>query len=215
MPWKLKATQHRRIDKQNGFALFEALISLLVIALGLLAIVGVQLRTLSDTQTAVKRSQAVDLVNQLAERIRTNPSSINNASSYLIALDATPNIPKDCSSTACNASERATYDVNTWLSDVEKVMPLGDAAVFLPADYPTGYTGKVTQLGVLISWRISDKTKSDGSSDTEYLSPFKVNTGSESISCPENRICHLQFIPLNTRCTPYSKSGTDKFYCAG
>ncbi len=205
-------------ENNHGFALFEALIALLIIALGLLAILGLQLRTLADTQTSIKRAQAVDLVNQLAERIRTNPSSITNATSFLIGQGTIPTFPTNCETTPCDATQRALYDVNTWLSNVKDVMPLGDAAVFRPADYPAGFAGDTTQLGVLISWRANERKNSDGTTSTAYTEPFNVDTGfsgAGSLSCPDGRICHLQFIPLTSRCAPYKKSGSPQFFCAG
>lgn len=203
--------------KNKGFALFEALISLLIITLGLLAILGLQLRTLADTQTSVKRAQAVDLVNQLAERIRANPSAITNFNSFLLTQGTTPSTAT-CETTQLDANQRAKCEVNNWLVNVKNVMPLGDAAVFLPADYPSGFTGDITQIGVLISWRANEKKNSDGTTADDYVSAFNVDTGftgAGSLSCPDGRICHLQFIPLTSRCTPYKKSGSPQFFCAG
>ena len=47
---------------QRGIALIEALIAILIIALGILGVMGVQMRTLSDTQTGVRPAQAIPLI---------------------------------------------------------------------------------------------------------------------------------------------------------
>ena len=38
-------------NTQRGFSLIEALVSIVILALGILGILGVQMRTLADTQT--------------------------------------------------------------------------------------------------------------------------------------------------------------------
>lgn len=49
---------------------------MVVMALGLLGVVGVQMRTLADTQTGVRRAQAIRLIEDLSERAKVNPSAL-------------------------------------------------------------------------------------------------------------------------------------------
>ena len=55
---------------QKGITLLESLVAIVVMALGLLGVVGIQMRTLADTQTGVRRAQAVKLIEDLSERVR-------------------------------------------------------------------------------------------------------------------------------------------------
>ena len=53
------AKRAARPTSSQGFALLEALVALLVVALGLLGILGLQMRTLADTQNGVRQAQAI------------------------------------------------------------------------------------------------------------------------------------------------------------
>ena len=56
------AKRAARPTSSQGFALLEALVALLVVALGLLGILGLQMRTLADTQNGVRQAQAIRLI---------------------------------------------------------------------------------------------------------------------------------------------------------
>ena len=43
----------------RGITLLESLVAILVIALGIFSVLGIQLRTLSDAQAGIRRSQAL------------------------------------------------------------------------------------------------------------------------------------------------------------
>lgn len=43
------------VTRQRGITLIESLVAIVVAALGILGIVGVQMRTLTDTRTSVSR----------------------------------------------------------------------------------------------------------------------------------------------------------------
>ena len=54
---------------QRGIALIESLVAIVITALGILGILGVQMRTLADTSTTVRRAQAIRLIEDLGERM--------------------------------------------------------------------------------------------------------------------------------------------------
>jgi len=58
---------------QRGFSLIEALVSILLLSFGLLALAGLQLRVLSDSSGASSQNIAARLAGEMAERIRANP----------------------------------------------------------------------------------------------------------------------------------------------
>lgn len=203
-------------NASRGFALFEALIALAITAIGLLAIIGVQLRTIADTQTTSKRAQAIELINQFSEVLKSSPSSINNASSYSAAFginvgNQNADDTTTCVASVCTAAQKATRDRNQWIKNVRRVMPLGDAAIFVPSDQTVATD--IRQLGVLISWRRNEKTDAQGNVDSDYEDQFNISTSAGVPACPTGRICHLQFVPLTSRCSPSSASGTVQFFC--
>lgn len=194
--------------QQRGFSLIEALISIVVMTLGILGILGVQMHTLADTQTGVRRAQAIRLIEDLAERLQSNPDAINNLSIYT----TTPTGGTDCAATACDPAGLATYDIQRWRTNVNNTLPLAYAKVFVPQ-------GGARQLGVIIGWRESQYNSNDKALSPDDITslnqPFSItgtDSGGNALSCPANIICHLQYIQPTQRCTPWGQ-GTNQLYC--
>ena len=180
---------------QRGISLIESLVAIVVMALGILGILGVQMRTLTDTQTGVRRAQAIRLIEDLSERIKNQPNSLTTMGNYVRTWDpdsATATTP-NCSTSACTPANMATYDLNRWIDNVRAALPLGDAAVFLAAD---NSTTDPRQLGVMISWRENERDKD---SAKVFETGKTAADAADSVTCPTDRICHLQFISPGQR----------------
>lgn len=187
---------------QRGITLLESMISIVIVALGILGILGVQLRTLSDTQTAVRRAQAIRLIEDLSERIKLSPNALGATvmGSYATGWGAVTGTIPDCT-TACTADNLAKYDIARWKRTVASTMPLGDASVFVVADETDANNRR--QLGVMVSWRENERVRAgDSTADTAaYKAIFATaSTGTAAVSCPTDRICHLQYIQPTARC---------------
>lgn len=68
--------------QQCGATLLEVLITLIILAVGLLGLAGLQMRLQSSEMEAYQRAQALVLINDMASRIATNR---NAAASYVTA----------------------------------------------------------------------------------------------------------------------------------
>jgi len=193
---------------QRGVTLLEVLVSIVVMALGLLGILGTQMRTLADTQTGVRRAQAIRLIEDLSERMHANPSAINSAAlnNYVIGWSDAGSAGACPDPAGCTSADLATDQIKDWKLSVEKNLPPGNAMTFLVG-------GANAQLGVLISWHENER-----STDTDYTKYFK-NTALPNIAgvaCPDNQICHLQYISVTARCPtdPLSGSANPLVFCA-
>lgn len=199
---------------QRGFALLESLIAIVVMALGILGILGLQMRTLTNTQTSLYRAQAIRLTEDLNERLMANPNAFLSTNDYLTGWENTPTSQVDCNTTACGHTELAGFDIEQWKAQVRNTLPNGDASVFYAEDEVLEDNRR--QLGVMISWReneIIDKESKDAGS---YLNPLNASTGSgKAMSCPDNQTCHLQFIPVVARCAPYFAGTNVQIFCPG
>lgn len=199
-----------KINKlQQGVTLIESMVAIVVMALGILGVLGIQLRTLADTQTGVRRAQAIRLIEDLSERIKVNPNGLGSMGAYVSGWNATlPTIAVDCRTAVCDSANLANFDRNLWVTNVRSAMPLGDANIFLAADDTDPNNRR--QLGVMISWRENerDRRSADGTADTAYTAGIATaSTGTANVSCPAGRTCHLQYIQPTARCTPYVNSG--------
>ncbi len=216
MTMKNHFSNHRAMGmrkNQTGITLIESLIALVVAALGILGVVGVQMRTLVDTQASVNRGYAISLIDDLAERIQTNPDALNNLPTYTTS----PTSATDCTTTACDPAALATYDIKSWRDQVSTTLPGSQAIVFVPQ-------GGSRQLGVLIGWADKHYSQTGASLsasdvtalDAELMKIIPANTKDSTgaaVSCPDGLICHLQYIQPTQRCTPWG-IGAGTLYCA-
>lgn len=198
-----------RSQAQRGVSLVESLVAIVVTALGILGILGVQLRTLADTQTGVRRAQAIRLIEDLSEHAKTNPNALSNINSYLVSWGVTPTAPANCRTAPCNSQQLALYDLSQWRQTVLNSLPNADVNVFIVPDETIANNNR--QLGVMISWRENER---DAASSTVFQI---TNTDTGVVSCPANRICHLQYIQLTARCAPYTLGGPTlpQTFCPG
>jgi len=194
---------------QRGVSLLEVLIAIVVLALGLLGILVVQMRTLADTQTSVRRAQAIRLIEDLSERIRANPNALNPdvLSQYVVDWGEAGS-PGACAEAGavCAPADLAAEQINAWKQSVMQNLPSGDAMTFR-------VPGNGLQLGVLVSWRQNERDTAD-----DYVSFFSNTAQATNVtgaSCPDNSICHLQFISVIGRCLVDAPSGATLVLCPG
>lgn len=205
-------------QRQRGVSLIESLVAIVVMALGILGILGVQMRTLTDTSTTVRRAQAIRLIEDLGERMKANPNALVNINTYVTTFTDTPSIGS-CA-TGCNHTQLATYDLAVWKKAVLNNLPTGKAAIFIPPAEAALVAGQGRQLGVMIAWRENERDTSAAYKDDIDATKVRAANGTLSdgaaLACPANHICHLQYIPVAGRCAPYAPGGSvTTYYCPG
>jgi type IV pilus assembly protein PilV len=112
----LRPNMKRTTANQQGFMLLEALIGVLVFALGILAIVGMQATSIANASDAKYRTEASFLAEELIGRISVDRTNI--------AAYATP--PQD------------------WLTHVAGILPAGTGTVAVAAADPNTGQPSVT-----------------------------------------------------------------------
>lgn len=205
----MKHKTHLPYSRQQGITLLESMIAIVIMALGILSVLGLQMRTLTNTQTSLYRAQAIRLVEDLNERLASNPNALLNISTYTLTWSNQPTAATDCSTSACAHSQLAAYDIAQWKTLVANTLPLGNASVFTPQDETANDNRR--QLGVMISWRENELSQTDG-----YKTPINAASGGgTAASCPADQTCHLQFIPVIARCAPYFAGSSTQLFCPG
>ena len=100
----------RRGRRQQGFSLLEVLISIVVVAIGLLGVAGLQVAAIKLADTAQIRTSGAALVSNITERIRSNSSK---ASSYALSYGVVPT----------SATTQAEQDLSQWRAAIAALPP--------------------------------------------------------------------------------------------
>jgi len=120
--------------KQSGFSLLEVLISMVIIAVGLLGLSGLQIASLKGTTNAHSRNIATLLTMELSERMRANPLGVSGAFyDNDVACDTDETVCQG--SRYCTPEETARYDVHQVMCGIMRYDNVreGGAANLLPA----------------------------------------------------------------------------------
>ena len=135
-------SRHRRV---SGFSLVEVLVAVLILAIGLLGLAGLQMAGLRYSGDAGLRSQAVLLAQDIIERMIANrPGVVNGATGYAPATSPTT-FPTDCAADPCTSSDLATYDLVIWNRTLGTLLPLGSGSVTITGpDADSLYAATVT-----------------------------------------------------------------------
>ncbi|NLR74712.1 type IV pilus modification protein PilV [Leeia aquatica] len=64
------------VSRQSGVTILEVMVSILILAVGILGLAGAQTRALNSARNAYEQGIAADVVNSLADSIRANRSPI-------------------------------------------------------------------------------------------------------------------------------------------
>lgn len=106
------------IKRQQGVSLLEVLVTMIVIAIGLLGLAGLQATTLKNGNTAYFRSQATMLSYDILDCMRANrPAAV--LGSYNIGIGTSASL----------AGGVAGADVTAWKQNVDRSIPTGDGSI--------------------------------------------------------------------------------------
>jgi len=123
--------------RQRGLSMIEVLVSLTVVAFGLLGLAGLQARSMSYQKDSFDRKAAAELAAQLTERVRANYDGFR-AGNYNVSMapgDATPAaVPACADAQNCSAAEVAARDWAMWRIDVRRRLPASGVYLVAPAN---------------------------------------------------------------------------------
>mgnify|MGYP000058184805 CR=1 FL=1 len=137
--------------KQDGFTLIEVLISMVILAIGLLGAASLQVRSLQDTGNSGLRSVAIYLANDMADRIRANSAGTGAATNYNSIAGAA--LTGNCLTVAgCSVAAMANHDKQEWLTNLSQSLPEGLGTLSRDGDI----------FSIEITW--TERVKQDGAS---------------------------------------------------
>ena len=121
----MRVTTNSRVSAKvrsgnRGFSLLEVLISIVVVAIGLLGVAGLQIAAIKLADTAQTRTSGAALVSNITERIRSNSGKV---ASYALSYGVVPTA----------TTTQAERDLAQWRANISD-LPNGDASITVSAD---------------------------------------------------------------------------------
>ena len=105
------------IRHQAGVTLIEVLVTMFILAIGLLGLAGLQANSLKNNQAALYRSQATVLAYDIADRMRANRTAALSGS-YNVAIGSSG-----------SSGGIVLADITEWKDALERELPRGDGSV--------------------------------------------------------------------------------------
>lgn len=173
---------------QQGFALIEALVTVLIVVFGLLGLVGLQTRMSIAEMESYQRAQALVLASDMAQRIAANPKGAACYAGQSVGNGAAPATSctlgtAPATGNVADIQDMATADLAAWDSTLEGAAEkkgsnnvgamLGARGCILNIT-PVGAT--FTSLQVAVAWQGLSKTAAVDSGDVpcgagQYTAP--------------------------------------------
>lgn len=145
----------------SGFSLIEVLVTMVLVAVTLLGLMGIQARSLTYQVDSINGRAASDLISQFRERLTANHESYmtNIATTFNVTINPgalAPTIPPPAciNPTNCTPDETAQKELGLWLSEVQRRMP--DPAVRMAPLTLGDVEGMNITLGWLDSEAVQD-----------------------------------------------------------
>ena len=142
--------------KHSGSSLIEVMVSLFVLAIGLMGILAMQVKSVQFNKSADTYTRAMTLANDIAERIRINPKNVTAYASTTLPEQAPTNcLASSVSTAACSAADLVNWDLYHWNETLKQSLPAGAGSI-------TEKTlGTASYLQIIVSF---DDSRSGGDS---------------------------------------------------
>lgn len=167
------------MNRQNGFTLIEVLITVFVIAVGLLSAAGLQIMSKKANFDALQRTQASALAQSIISKMRANSGALEayKTSDVISQLSTAPS-PSCTAANTCTAPQLAAQDLWQWrqaLRGAEEVDP--DQQLNGGLSNPSGciVAGANGLYTIAIAWR--------------GIAPIRNPVDSDDETDPSNNAC--------------------------
>lgn len=154
----------------RGIALMEALVGMVVLALGVLGLLWMHQHAFVQQRQQLMRAVAAGLADDLAERMRLNAAQ---AARYAKTWGRTHTATVDCTASPCSRQDLAAWDMEQLQHTVQSELPDGDVAIFAMTNASGGW-------GIVMAWRDANES-------------YRTDTLLGSPTCPEQMSCWRLF----------------------
>jgi type IV pilus assembly protein PilV len=156
----MKNLNHIKTKQNSGFTLLEVLITLVILAIGLLGLAGLQASGIKNNHSAYHRSQATLAVYDMIDRVRANKLAINNyLTTFMNPTIATAKI--GCTTSGCTNTQMAEHDLYEWNLIITSLLPSG--------------AGEISQNGSIYTVKVTwdDDRDGDNTNNPEFEASFQ------------------------------------------
>lgn len=149
-------------QRQRGITLVESLVALLVLSVGMLGIAALFVSSVRYNRTALLRTQAINLVSDMADRIRANATA--RAAYDLASYGAVPTTldcaPSDSAAgDNCTIEQLAEDDLARWIAAVQAALPPpGDEDPPARVEFTPAAGGGPDRYTVQVRWQEPGET---------------------------------------------------------
>jgi len=143
--------------RQAGFSLIEVLVTMLILAFGLLGVAGLLVGGVSNAAGSESLNKANQLASEMADRMRANPAIALNATGEYLHNENVANEgqPQSWSDPAPVGTSIAINDLNAWLNAIATQLPSGRGRIY------STVSGGARQVNIQIAWSSCFGTLSD------------------------------------------------------
>lgn len=138
------------MKKETGATMIEVLVTILILAVGLLGLSATQVMSLKNGNNAHHRYMAAMAAQEMAERMRANPGGVQ-LGSYDNKTVKGEESSQSCS-TRCGAGQIATLDLYEWGQVISTNLPSG--------------TGEIERIGdevtITVNWKAQNTGENRG-----------------------------------------------------
>lgn len=118
-------------NKEKGYTLFEVMVAIVVLSMGMMALGSVMVRSLRYSKESANRFVATQQLYEMADRMRANHKGVSSGNydnkSGIAAVES-------CRTRSCTYTELAEFDVSEWNSKNSRVLPLGEGEIIKDGD---------------------------------------------------------------------------------
>ncbi len=110
-----------------GFTMIELLVAVLILAIGLLGVAGIQTFSVKATSNSSLRGTALYLANNMLDRMRANSAAVE-AGSY-DSMTGKAEVAACLTTAGCTSTEMANNDKYEWEQLIQNSLPSGTATL--------------------------------------------------------------------------------------
>ncbi|MGB5325147.1 MAG: type IV pilus modification protein PilV [Pseudomonadales bacterium] len=140
-------------QQSRGFTLIEVLVTVFVLAVGILGVAGMQAVSVRESGNTYHRTQADLLVADIVDRMRANRNEarLGAASAYL--ADPAAVAATDCSASTCDEATLAAFDLFEWQQSMtNSSLPAGALSIAFVQNAVTGTTVVGSVFTIRVFW---------------------------------------------------------------